>query len=346
MRLKKYVYLVIIGSILATLFLAWLFSYYVVHPIQTLSKAINILAKGEFEKAAQVKTNRKDEIGILYRAFEDMARQLHVRQHCLEKRVDHTEAELKETGAQLQKTRLAATRSSQLAALGQLAAGVTHEIRTPLTSLKLFLESYQSETDFSPEYEEDLKIALNQVRRIEATVNRFLGLAKPKKPHFSNIKINQLIEEALLIVRSRANQQKVSLEVTIGRDLPALEGDKNQLGEALLNLMINALEAMSNSGKLIITAILDQGEIEGVLSKYVRIDIADTGAGIDSENTLKLFEPFFTTKATGTGLGLSIVYNTIQMHNGDIKVKSIMGKGTTFSILLPTLANAPGSGNL
>ncbi len=333
-RLTKYVYLIIASSILATLFLAWLFSYYVVHPIQTLSKAISNLAKGKFEKA-KVKTNRKDEIGVLYRAFEDMAKQLHARQHHLEQKVDLTEAELKETGEQLQRTHLAATRASQLAAVGQLAAGVTHEIRTPLTSLKLFLESYQSEAEFSDEYEEDLKIALNQVRRIEATVSRFLGLAKPKKPHLSIIGVNQLIEETLLIIRPKANQQKVSVEVSIDKDLPALEGDKNQLGEALLNLMINALEAMNNSGKLTITAASDQGEVEGVSGIYLQIDISDTGQGIDSENMSQLFEPFFTSKAAGTGLGLSIVYNTIQMHNGDIKVKSIIGKGTTFSIFLP-----------
>lgn len=334
-RLKRYVYLVIIFSICAAILLAWLISYYVVHPIRTLSETTNILAKGEF-KNKMVMTKRTDEIGVLYHAFEDMARRLQARQQQLVKKVDITEAELKETDVKLKKTQLAAVRSEKLAALGRLAAGVTHEIRTPLTSLKLFLESAQGEIEISPEYQEDFQIAMHQIKRIEATINRFLEFAKPQEPIFSTIDIKQLIEGALLVVRPKANHQETIVDALIDNDLPPIRGDKKQIGEALLNLMVNALESMANKGKLMISATLDRCEIDSEQCKCIRIDISDTGPGIADENMPKLFEPFFTTKATGTGLGLSIVYSTIHRHGGEVKVENTMNGGITFSIFLPT----------
>jgi signal transduction histidine kinase len=335
-RLKRYVYLLIIFVICAAILLAWLLSYYVVHPIRRLSEAARALAKGEFEKSI-IKINRTDEIGVLYHTFENMAKQLQKRQHSLEKKMGHTEVELKEIDLLLKKTQLAVARSEQLAVLGRLAAGVTHEIRTPLTSLKLFLESIQNEIEISPEYEEDLQIGLNQIKRMEATINRFLDFAKPQEPKLSTIDVKHLIEEALLVVKPRANQQETLVEVIIDNKLPVIKGDRKQLAEALLNLMVNSLEAVRNRGKLTITGSLDRCEIAGDLScKCIRIEILDTGPGIADENIPRLFEPFFTTKASGAGLGLSIAYSTIQMHGGDIKVENLIGGGIAFSIFLPT----------
>ncbi|MGA1870878.1 MAG: cache domain-containing protein [bacterium] len=335
-RLKRYVYLLIIFVVCAAIVLAWLLSYCVVHPIRRLSEAARTLARGEFEKSI-IKSNRRDEIGVLYSAFENMAKQLQKRQHSLEEKMGLTEAELKEIDLELKKTQLAVARSEQLAVLGRLAAGVTHEIRTPLTSLKLFLESIQNEIEISPEYEEDLQIGLNQIRRMEATINRFLDFAKPQEPKLSTINIKHLIEEALLVIKPRAHQQETLVEVKVDNQLPVIKGDRKQLAEALLNLMVNSLESVRNRGKLTITGSLDRCEIAGNLPcKCIRIEVLDTGPGIADENIPRLFEPFFTTKASGAGLGLSIVYSTIQMHGGDIKVKNLIGGGIAFSIFLPT----------
>jgi len=336
-KLKQYAYAVIAFFIFAAIMCAWLFSYYVVSPIRKLSVSAKTLARGDFEKA-QVETKRRDEIGLLNLAFEDMAKKLEARQNSLEKKVDLTEAELKETDVQLKKTQLAAARSEQMAALGRLAAGVTHEIRTPLASLKLFLQSVQNEIEISPEFEEDFHIGMNQIKRIEATINRFLDFAKPQEPIFSMIDIRQLIEDSLLVVKPRANQQETTVKVSIEDGLPSIRGDKKQLSETLLNLMVNALEAMPYRGILEVRAYLDRCETSEHPCSCVRIDISDTGPGIPEENIPNLFEPFFTTKASGTGLGLPIAYSTIQMHGGDITVENVSGHGTTFSIFLPTLA--------
>lgn len=333
-RLKRYVYLVTALSAGGALFLAWLLSHYVVNPIRKLSLAADNLARGEFDRA-DIKINRADEIGVLYKAFGDMARQLQDRQQKLEQRVVLKESELEETGEKLKETQQAAARSQQLAALGRLASGVAHEIRTPLTSLKLFLESVESEISISPEYEEDFQVAMQQIKRMEATINRFLDFARPQEPVFSLIEVRELIEDSLLVIGPKARKQETIIQKSISRGLPKIKGDRKQLGEALLNLMVNALEAVAKQGKLIITADLQELQTAEGIRKSIRIDVGDTGPGIMKENISRLFDPFFTTKATGAGLGLAIVHSTVKRHGGEVMVQSIVGEGTTFSLLIP-----------
>lgn len=334
--LKRYILLVLAFSACAAMIVALLLSFYITRPIRTLSEAADALAGGEFQTAV-IKTQRTDEIGVLYHAFQHMAERLRERQLGLKEKADLTREELRETDARLKKTELAAARSQQFAALGRLAAGVTHEIRTPLTSLKLFLESVRGEIEISPDYREDLQIAMHQIARIENTINRFLDFAKPQEPIFSMIDTAQLIEDALLLVKPRAKHQQVVLQVVVDNDLPKIRGDRKQLGEALLNLMVNALEAMADHGKLVVSGRPDRYERDGNLLQCLRIDVSDTGPGIKEEQISMLFDPFFTTKASGSGLGLSIVQSTVASHGGAVKVQSREGKGTTFSVFLPSI---------
>ncbi|HOV85931.1 MAG TPA: cache domain-containing protein [Syntrophobacteraceae bacterium] len=333
-KLRHYVVLIVALSTLGALISAWLLSRYILLPIRKLSEAADCLARGEFDRV-NIETNRSDEIGTLYSAFEDMARQLEDRQSRLEERVTLREAELKETDVLLKQTRQAAARSQQLASLGRLAAGVAHEIRTPLTSLKMFLEGLELDADMAPEAEADLKVAMIQIQRMEATIHRFLSFARPQDPVFAEVDLKELMEDALLVVRPRANQQETFLRTAIPRGLPTVLGDRKQLGEALLNLMVNALEALGNRGELDVEVAPWTNPANKPDSDWVRIDIKDTGPGIEAENLPRLFDPFFTTKATGTGLGLSIVAGTVQRHGGRVEVCSLPGEGTVFSVFLP-----------
>ncbi len=335
-RLKRYVLTVFILSILAAIAVAWLLGYYIARPVERLSSAADMLARGDFT-GTQLKTDRGDEIGVLYTAFGNMASQLQAKHNSLEEKVESTQTELKETDVKLRRTEEAAARSQRLAALGQLAAGVTHEIRTPLSSLKLFLQSVKSEIEISPEYTKDFELAMLQVKRIEATINRFLDFAKPQEPVFSTVNIAQLIDDSFLVVQPKAYQQETIVRKDIANGLPDIRGDKKQLGEALLNLLVNALEAMTVKGVLTIRATSGREELDGRLQNCVRIEVGDTGPGIESESILKLFDPFFTTKASGTGLGLSIAQTTIRAHGGEIHVESKQGKGSSFSIVLPVV---------
>jgi two-component system, NtrC family, sensor kinase len=333
-RLKRYVYLVAALSAVGALSLAWLLSHYVVSPIRKLSLAADCLARGEFDRA-DIKLDRADEIGVLYNAFGDMARQLQERQHRLEQRMVLKESELEETGVRLKETQQAAARSQQLASLGRLASGVAHEIRTPLTSLKLFLESVESEIAISPDNEEDFQVALNQIKRMEATINRFLDFARPQDPVFSLIGVRELIEESLLVIGPKARKQETIIEKRIRSPLPKIRGDRKQLGEALLNLMVNSLEAVGHRGRLIIAADLEGSPTSEGERRRLRIDIGDTGPGILPVNIPRLFDPFFTTKATGAGLGLAIVASTVQRHGGEVTVQSMPAEGTTISLFIP-----------
>jgi two-component system, NtrC family, sensor kinase len=338
-RLKRYLYLVAALSAVGALSLAWLLSHYAVGPIRKLSLAADCLARGEFDRA-DIKLDRSDEIGVLYKAFGDMARQLQERQHRLEQRMELTESELEETGVRLKETQQAAARSQQLASLGRLASGVAHEIRTPLTSLKLFLESVENEIAISPDNEEDFQVALNQIKRMEATINRFLDFARPQDPVFSLIGVRELIEESLLVIGPKARKQETIIEKSIRSPLPKIRGDRRQLGEALLNLMVNALEAVGQRGRLIIAADLEESQTAEGERRRLRIDIGDTGPGIMAEDIPRLFDPFFTTKATGAGLGLAIVASTVQRHGGEVMVRSGVGEGTTMSLFIPVEAEA------
>ena len=332
--LKLIIYLTILLCIGCACMLIWMISYHIVNPIRALSQSADILANSEFEKA-MLKINRQDEIGMLYRAFENMSLKIQERQNHLTQEVSLKDAELKETDSMLRHTKLIAERSEKYAAIGRLGAAVAHEIRTPLTSLKLFLESVHAEIEVSPEYQEDLKIAMKEIRRIEVTINRFLDFSKPQELVISDIDIPQLIEDILSIIKPMINKNECTLDVRMKKDLQVIKGDKKLLGEALINILVNSLEVMPYYGRLFLTVEKDSLKSNDESQECIRIDIRDTGPGIPEAQIVNIFEPFFTTKSSGTGLGLSIAAKTIKSHGGQIRVKSEINQGTIFSLFLP-----------
>lgn len=335
-RLVHNIAIVIAATAVGAIGVSWLLAWYVTAPVRALSEAAHALARGDFAGARlDAGTSRRDEIGTLYAAFAHMADQLRERQAMLERRVGVTEEELRKTDARLKSTLEAAARAEHLAALGRLAAGVAHEIRTPLTSLKLFLQSVQEEIEMSPEHCEDYRVGMSQVARIETTINHFLDFARPRDPVLAPIDFAKLVEDALVVIGPRANQQEVDVKVSVASGLPPVEGDARQLSEVLVNLMVNALEAIPGRGRLAVTVAVDTIDTGAGERPGVRIDIADTGPGIPQNVLERLFEPFFTTKATGSGLGLAIARGIVERHGGTIHVASEPGAGTTFSIHLP-----------
>ncbi len=339
--LKKVIYLTLLLFIISALMLTAMIAYHIVAPIRKLSRYAGRIAESRFDDAAEIQINRNDEIGMLFAALADMAARLQERHTRLKEQVGQREAELKEADLILQKTRLIAERAEKFAAMGQMGAAVAHEIRTPLTSIKLFLESVQSEIDISPEYEEDFNIAMNQIGRIESTINRFLDFAKPQELQFSEIELKPFLNELLVMVRPQVNRQECVLTVDMAEYLPVISGDRRLLAEAMINLLVNALDAMPECGALTVTAMQDIFAVTGRDIPCVRIDIGDTGHGIADDQMDNIFKPFFTTKATGTGLGLPLVLNTIRNHGGVLQVKSVIDQGTVFSIFLPLSADAP-----
>jgi signal transduction histidine kinase len=339
--LKRKIYAVIALTVMGAVGFSAVLAWYVASPIRRLSEAAHTLARGDFQHALlDARTTRHDEIGALYAAFADMAGQLQDRHLRLQTRMGLTEAELQRVEARLKGTLEAAARSERLAALGRLASGVAHEIRTPLTSLKLFLQSVQEDMTISPEQSEDYRIAMRQVARIESTINHFLDFARPQEPVLTDLDFVRLVDDVLEVIRPRANQQEVEIRQSVAPELPRVEGDVRQIGEVLVNLLVNALDAMPEGGRLMIAIAAEAGAAGTADHAWVRIDVSDTGSGIPAADLNGIFEPFVTTKAAGSGLGLAIVHGTVERHAGTVSVNSQLGLGTTFSVRLPAVPAA------
>lgn len=333
-RLARAMWIGLLATACVAIGLSWAVASYVVGPIRRLRDAATILAHGEYEHAAvDAQTTRTDEIGALAAAFREMAGDLGRLHAGLRQRLGLTEEQLRLSDARLQETIAAAARSEHLAALGGLAAGMAHEIRTPLASLKLFLQAIAEEFA-APEQTEDLRIALRQVRRIETTINHFLDFARPREPQRTEVDFFRLIDDAISVVRPRANHQRIEVDAVVAAGLPAVQGDVRQLTESLVNLLANAVDAMPGGGRLTIVVDAERG-------RGVRIEVSDTGAGIAAEDIPRLFQPFFTTKPSGSGLGLAIVRSTIERHGGQVAVASQPGQGTRFTIYLPIYLPMP-----
>jgi signal transduction histidine kinase len=225
------------------------------------------------------------------------------------------------------------TRSEKMAALGQLSAGIAHEIRTPLTSIKIFIQSLEKEIELDENQKEDFRIIQREIDRINENVIRFLNFARPEEPFFQRLSIHELIKESLNLLAAKMKASSVDLEISLLEVCPPVEGDPKQLGQVFLNLFLNAIEAMPGGGVLTVRSILKT--IPESHEEFLQIFIEDIGCGIPEKDRPYLFDPFFTTKDAGTGLGLSIVYSIVQKHSGRIEVESEMGKGSSFIVSLP-----------
>ncbi|MDD5431767.1 MAG: PAS domain-containing protein [Candidatus Omnitrophica bacterium] len=219
--------------------------------------------------------------------------------------------------------------SEKLAAIGQLAAGMGHEINNPLFVISGKVDLLLSRKRISQSLKKELNSISEQAERIRKLVERLLRFARKTPPKLETLDVNEIIESVLPLVSYHKIQRgKISIEKHFGKDLPPVRGDLNQLQEVFVNLFINAMQSMSESGTLSITTSNFQ-------NLFAQINISDTGSGISQDNLKNLFMPFFSTKKEGTGLGLSICYNIVKNHNGSIDVESQPGKGTTFIIKLP-----------
>jgi PAS domain S-box-containing protein len=243
----------------------------------------------------------------------------------------------------LKRLELQIRRSDRLASLGTLSAGMAHEIKNPLVSIKTFAqllpERYQ-DSDFRETFS---NLIGHEIDRIDSLVNQLLRFARPAKPVLRPLRVHEVLEKSLMLVGHRLYQKEIKLSRSWNASLDTIRADADQLEQVFLNFFLNAMDAMKHGGELnLATEILPAEEwassvagTNGETHEVLRITVRDNGEGIKDEDIPHVFDPFFTTKDYGTGLGLSVVHGIIQEHGGQIEVESELAKGTAFHILLP-----------
>ncbi|KPA12927.1 sensor protein ZraS [Candidatus Magnetomorum sp. HK-1] len=220
-------------------------------------------------------------------------------------------------------------RSQRMASIGRLAAGVAHEIRNPLSSIKGFATYFKERYKNNNNDIEILTIMIQEIDRLNRVVSQLLELARPISISGTTTNIKSLISDSIKVIEQMALEKHIHIQAQFEPNIKDVFIDKDRLSQTLLNLYLNALEAMDDQGKLLIS-LLPYKE------NGIEIQISDSGTGIDKEALGHIFDPYYTTKPNGTGLGLAIVHNIIEAHNGLIMVNSTKGKGTTFTIKLPS----------
>ncbi len=242
-------------------------------------------------------------------------------------RLDESHRKLKEQTDILFQTEEQLRRADRLSALGELSAGMAHEIRNPLGSIKGAVEILKDAYRPDEAKYEFIQILQKETDRLNHIVQEFLGFARPKQPELQYTDLNEAIESVLTLTAQEAKKARVKVEKKLDPSIGRRNLDAGLLKQAFLNLILNAIQAMPSGGVLTVESDLSEDAVV--------VKIADTGIGISDENRKKLFSPFFTTKKDGTGLGLAITYRIVQNHRGTIDVKSKPGKGAAFSVKIP-----------
>jgi len=220
-------------------------------------------------------------------------------------------------------------RSERLASIGRLAAGVAHEIRNPLSSIKGFATYFKERYREIPEDRKTAEIMIQEVERLNRVIGQLLEFAHPMNIEKKPTSLRALVQHSLKMIEADAHRKGIKINTSISPDIKEALIDSDKIKQVFLNLYLNAFEAMENGGTLFVELREDDR------ARAVRIIISDTGTGIKDEDLARVFDPYFTTKSSGTGLGLAIVHKIIESHGGEVRVESRPGEGTAVTILLP-----------
>ncbi len=324
--------LIALGLVAAGTLAGWLLSRQITKPLVAVTKAAEGIAGGDYSRRVTLASH--DELGQLAASFNTMAQQVAEARAVLEARVDERTHALQDALAELQAAQHELVKREKLAILGQLAGGVGHELRNPLgvmTNALYYLDAVLR--DVPSEVKEYLGIIRTQIGLSEKIIGDLLDFARVKVPQREPVALGELVTEQLARL---GPLNGVAVDCEIPNDVPPACIDRVQIGQVVLNLLTNALQAMDGGrGTLSLRATLERPD-------RVRLDVQDTGSGVATSDVPHIFEPLFTTKARGIGLGLAVSRTLVQANGGDITFASEAGRGTTFTVRLPT-SNGNGS---
>ena len=284
-------------------------TYLIQRPMVELQQKIAQLGSGDLNASVSF-ANRNDEIGDLGRNFNQMVQQLRDSREEIER---------------LHRTQM--SRAEHLATLGELATGLAHEIRNPLAGIAGVIEIIGRDLPTTSPARAVVKDVRQEIARINHIVTDLLQTARPHPPRVRKSDLNTTVEHAVMLGRQQALAKSVEIALRKDPSLPEVEHDSDQIHQVLLNLLLNALQAIDKNGNITVT-------LSSMNGKAI-VEVADNGRGIEPVDLPNIFRPFFTTKGEGTGLGLSLARRIVEDHQGRIDVTSTVGKGTTFAVVLP-----------
>jgi two-component system, NtrC family, sensor kinase len=284
-------------------------AYFIQRPMVELQEKIELVSEGNLDVAVSF-SKRNDEIGDLGRNFNHMLQQLR---------------ESREEIETLHRTQM--SRAEHLATLGELAAGLAHEIRNPLAGIAGVIEIIGRDLPSTSPARAVVKDVRQEIAQINRILSDLLETARPHPPQVCVSNLNTTVEHAVMLARQQVLSKPIKIELQQAPDLTEVEHDSDQIHQVLLNLLLNAVQAMEGAG-MVRVEIGSRGE-------YASVIVSDTGRGIPAQNIPNIFRPFYTTKGNGTGLGLSLARRIVEEHHGRIEVSSVVGKGSKFTVLLP-----------
>jgi len=330
--------------------LTLLFKKMVGNPIQKLVEAMNQAEKGDL--GVETHLQSQDELGELGRHFNRMIKtiretheqniQLFSRVNKfneeLTKKVESATLELKLLHEALFESQRQLSQSEKLAALGQVTAMMAHQIGTPLNSISGYIQLMLQEGTLQPTDQNRLKIIESQLDRLADLFKKLLSFTHQPKPQLKPLDVNEVLKELILLSEPWLRARDVTLQSSLSLSLPLILGDPTHLQTLFLNFITNALDAMSNGGRLTIRSQEISSPSSAEDGEWLEISITDTGIGIPEDAKKRIFDPFFTTKKVGEGmgLGLSICEKIVKEHSGRLEVQSEVAKGSTFSVYIPT----------
>lgn len=329
---------IIVFLVIIALFGFYILSRRIVKPVHELIKATEKIGGGRFPEHAEIGSVK--EINQLYSALRVMFDEIESGKRKLRDKI----GELEETNAELKLTQKGLIAAEKLASLGQLSAGVAHEIGNPLSAIK----GYADVLKRAPDMDNDKRMGFigdiqREVDRVDKIIRTLLNYSRPRKSSPQIVNVNQVIKDTADIVRSQGVLKNISLNLELSEEAPSIIADPGQLSQVIINLILNSRDAMTDSGEIVISTASD-GETRAMIS------VRDNGKGIPREILDKIFDPFFTTKdpGHGTGLGLSVSARIVEAFEGSIQVESAEGKGSLFRMIFPAVRgykNAENFGN-
>ena len=308
-------------------------------PLRDLETGAKSLSSGNLEQLIPVRSS--DEFGQLATSFNAMTVALGNSQEELREWARTLEQKVKERTEKLRIAEAEAARGEKLASVGLLAAGIAHELNSPLTGILTFSHLIRKKTpDGTPEAE-DLDLIIGETKRCAAIIRRLLDFAREKAPEKKFADLNRVVEETVQLIERPAHLRDIEINLDLDRDLPRVWLDTDLIKQVIMNILVNAQHAIDDQGSITIRSrqCREPRSSEPGMAPVPMVEVAiiDTGCGISEKDLKRIFDPFFTTKEVGkgTGLGLSVSHGIVRAHGGSIEVESRVGEGSTFRIYLP-----------